>query len=149
MNLIKWDSFKDLEDISNNLNRWLGRSANQHATNISVLAEADWKPLVDISETDKAYLIKADIPGVSKEDVKVTVQDGTLIIRGERRQEKEEQDKTFHRVERSYGSFMRSFHLPDDSDASGVTAEFKDGILNVSVKKSATAKPKAIEVAVS
>lgn len=149
MNLAKWDPFKDLVEVSNNLNRWLGRSSGAHATDVSMLAEADWKPLVDITETDTAYLIKADIPGVKKEDVKVSVQDGMLAIRGERKHEKEEKDKTFHRIERSYGSFMRSFRLPDDADVSGISAEFKDGMLNVTVKKSSSVKSKAVEVVVS
>ena len=110
---------------------------------------ADWTPSADISETDTAYLIKAEIPGINKEDVKVTLQDGMLTIQGERRQEKEEKDKKFHRIERSYGSFVRSFRLPEDADESAVKAEFKDGMLNVTLTKSAKAKPKATEISVS
>lgn len=110
---------------------------------------ADWTPSVDISETDTAYLIKGEIPGVKKEDVKVTVQDGMLTIQGERKMEKEEKGKKFHRVERSYGSFVRSFRLPDDADENKVKAEFKDGMINVTLAKSAKAKTKAINVAVT
>jgi HSP20 family protein len=89
---------------------------------------ADWAPSVDISETDGAYQIKAEIPDVKKEDVKVTLEDGVLTIQGERKQEKEERGKKYHRVERSYGSFVRSFTLPDLVDEEKVKAEFKDGV---------------------
>jgi HSP20 family protein len=109
---------------------------------------ADWVPTVDVSETDGEYQIKAEIPDVKKEDVKVTVEDGVLTIQGERKQEKEEKGKKYHRVERSYGSFIRSFTLPDLVDEEKVKAEFKDGVLNLRLPKSEKAKPKAIEVTV-
>lgn len=148
MNLMKWDPFRELEDVSNRLNRVFGRPLARMEPN-EMLSMADWTPSADISETDTAYLIKAEIPGVKKEDVKVTIQDGMLTIQGERKMEKEEKDKKYHRIERSYGSFMRSFRLPDDADESGVKAEFKDGMLNVTLNKSEKAKPKSINVSVS
>ncbi len=86
---------------------------------------------------------------MKKEDVKVTIQDGILTLQGERKMEKEEKGKRFHRIERSYGSFMRSFRLPDDADESAVKAEFKDGMLNVTLPKSTKSKPKSINVTVS
>ena len=149
MNLIKWDPFRELEDVSNRLNRIFGQPLARTEPDNEMLAVADWAPSVDISETDSAYLIKGEIPGVKKEDVKVTVQDGMLTIQGERKQEKEEKGRKFHRVECSYGSFMRSFRVPDDADESKVKAEFKDGMLNVMLPKSAKAKPKAVNVPVS
>ena len=94
------------------------------------------------------YQIKAEIPDVKKEDVKVTLEEGVLTIQGERKQEKEEKGKRYHRVERSYGRFVRSFTLPDVVDEEKVKAEFKDGILNLALPKSEKAKPKAIEVKV-
>jgi len=149
MNLIKWDPFRELENVSDHLNRLFSRSTGRAGSSQEILGMADWTPSVDISETDTAYLIKGEIPGVKKEDVKVTVQDGMLTIQGERKMEKEEKGKKFHRVERSYGSFMRSFRLPDDTDENKVKAEFKDGMINVIVTKSAKAKSKAINVAVT
>jgi len=149
VNLVKWDPFRELEDVSNRLNHVFGRSLARSDTGQEMLAMADWTPSADISETNKAYLIKAEIPGINKEDVKVTLQDGMLTIQGERKMEKEEKDKKFHRIERSYGSFMRSFRVPDDADASAVKADFKDGILNVTLNKSAKAKTKAINVSVA
>ena len=149
MNLIKWDPFRELEDVSNRLNRIFGRSTARAESGQEMLAVADWSPSIDISETDAAYLIKAEIPGVKKEDVKVTIQDGMLTIQGERKMEKEEKGKKFHRVERSYGSFVRSFRIPDNADEDSVKAEFKDGMLNVTLAKSAKAKAKSVNVAVT
>ncbi len=149
MNLMKWNPAWELEDISKRLNRLFGRAHAHTESNKEMLAVADWTPSVDISETDTAYLIKGEIPGVKKEDVKVTLQDGTLTISGERKMEKEEKDKKYYCIERSYGNFMRSFCVPNDADGSAVKAEFKDGMLNITLSKSATAKSKAIEVPVS
>jgi len=149
MNLIKWDPFRELEDVSTRLNRIFGRTSVRNESDNEMLAVADWSPSVDISETDAAYLIKGEIPGVKKDDVKITIQDGMLTIQGERKQEKEEKNKKFHRIECSYGSFMRSFRVPDDADETKVKAEFKDGMINVTLPKSAKAKTKAINVSVS
>jgi len=151
MNLVKWDPFRELEEVSTRLNRIFGRPLTRAESGNQMLAMADWAPSVDISETDTAYLIKGEIPGVKKEDVKVTIEDGMLTIQGERKQEKEEKGKKFHRVECSYGSFMRSFQVPDDADENKVTAEFKDGMISVTLAKSAKAndKAKAINVTVT
>ncbi|MBI5889922.1 MAG: Hsp20/alpha crystallin family protein [Nitrosomonadales bacterium] len=149
MNLIKWDPFRELEDVSSRLNRIFGRIPGHTKPDSEMLAVADWMPSVDISETDTAYQVKGEIPGVKKEDVKVTIQDGMLTIQGERRQEKEEKGRKFHRVECSYGSFVRSFRVPDDADESAVKAEFKEGMLNITLPKSEKAKPKSINVSVS
>lgn len=113
------------------------------------LTVAEWAPLVDIAEDDKEYLIKAELPEVLKDDVKVTVENGTLTISGERKSEKEQNGRKFHRVERYYGRFERSFSIPDDADGGNVKAEFKDGILRVHLAKSEKARPKQIEVKVS
>ncbi len=122
----------------------LTRNGNREE-NITV---ADWAPLVDVTEDDKEYVIKAELPEIKKDDVKVTVVDGVLSISGERKFEKEEKDKKYHRVERSYGSFVRSFAFPDDADPARVNAEFKDGVLLVHLVKSEKSQPKTIEVKV-
>jgi HSP20 family protein len=124
------------------------RQALPQANGKETMVVADWVPAVDISETDGGYQIKAEIPDVKKEDVKVTLEDGVLTIQGERKQEKEENGKKYHRVERSYGSFVRIFTLPDLVDEGKVKAEFKDGVLNLQLPKSEKAKPKSIEVTV-
>jgi HSP20 family protein len=109
----------------------------------------EWAPAVDIIEDDKEYLIKVELPEVQKDQVKVTVEAGTLSITGERRAEKEEKNRKFHRVERVYGRFERSFSIPDDADEGKVNAEFRDGILRVRLAKSEKALPKQIEVKVN
>jgi len=114
-----------------------------------MLTVADWVPVVDIIETESEYLIKAELPEVKKEDVKITLQEGVLTIQGERKQEKEEKGKKFHRIERTYGTFSRSFTLPGYVDDAKVSAEFRDGVLNLHLPKSEKAKPRAIEVKVS
>ncbi len=149
MNLIKWNPFSELEDMSNRLNQIFGRTGSSAAAGHEMMKVADWTPSVDISETDKAYLIKAEIPDVKKEDVKVTVDNGMLTIQGERKMEKEEKGKKFHRIERSYGSFVRSFRMPDGVDEAKAKAEFKDGMINVTLPKSEKAKAKTVEIAVS
>ena len=110
---------------------------------------AEWAPVVDISEDDKEYVIKADLPDVKKDDVKISVQDNVVGISGERKYEKEEKGKKYHRIERAYGRFMRSFTLPEDADGSKIAAEYKDGVLQVRLPKSEKAKPKTIEVKIS
>jgi HSP20 family protein len=109
---------------------------------------AEWAPAVDVIEDDKEYLIKVELPEVHKDDVNVTVENGTLTITGERKAEKEEKNRKFHQVERFYGRFERSFSVPTDADETKVNAEFKDGVLRVHLAKSEKALPKQIEVKV-
>jgi HSP20 family protein len=149
LNLVKWTPSVELEDVANRLNRIFGRARTSDESAHDLLAMTDWTPSVDISETDTSYVLKAEIPGVNKEDVKVTIQDGLLGIQGERKQEKEEKGKKFHRIERYYGSFARSFRVPDDADENSVKAEFKNGMLNIRMDKHEKAKPKQINVSVS
>lgn len=149
MALVRWDPFRELEDMSERLNRMFARPAPRTGNGKEALTVADWIPTVDISETDGEYLIKAELPEVKKEDVKVTVEDGVLTLQGERRQDKEEKGKKFHRVERSYGSFVRSFTLPESVDDTAVKAEYKDGILALHLPKTERVKPKAVDVKVA
>jgi HSP20 family protein len=148
MTIVRWDPFRELEDMSERLNRVFSRPSVRN-TGKENLTVADWMPTVDISETEGEYLIKAELPEVRKEDVKVTVENGVLTLQGERRQEKDEKGKRFHRVERSYGSFVRSFSLPESVDDGAVKAEYKDGVLNLHLPKSEKVKPKAIDVKVA
>ena len=149
MALVKWDPFRELEEMSDRLNRIFVRPAAWQGYGKEIMTVADWTPTVDISETETEYLIKAELPEIKKEEVKVTVEDGVLTIRGERKREKEEKGKKFHRVERSYGRFARSFTLPDSVDEGKVKAEYTDGVLALHLPKSEEAKPKHIEVKVA
>ncbi len=145
MALLRRDPEQEMEDMLERYARALGQP---RAGSQEVIATGDWAPRVNIAETEKAFEIKAEIPEVNKEDVKVTVHNGVLTIQGERKQEKEEKGKKFHRVERLYGNFTRSFTLPDNVDETKISALFKDGILNLQIQKTEEAKPKSIEVKV-
>jgi|CXWL01.1.fsa_nt_gi HSP20 family protein len=146
--LMRWDPFRELEEMSDRLNRMATRPAAR-TNGKEALTVADWMPTVDISETAGEYVIQAELPEVKKDDVKVTLEEGVLTIQGQRRQEKDEKTTKYHRIERSYGTFVRSFSLPDQVNESGVKAEFKDGVLNLHIPKSEKAKPRAIEVKVA
>jgi len=148
--LTRWNQLRQLEAMQHGLGSLFSRSPAQWPEGQEEqIAVPEWAPLVDISEDDKEYLIKAELPEVKREDVKVTAEEGTLTITGERKFEKEEKGKKYHRVERSYGSFVRNFSLPDDASPSKVRAEFKDGVLTVHLGKTEKAKPQQIEVKVA
>ena len=151
MNALKrWNRLKDLETLQHGLESLLQRSAvHEPQGQEELLSVAEWSPMVDISEDDNEYLIKAELPEVKKEDVRVTAEAGTLTIMGERRFETEEKGRKYHRVERAYGNFGRSFSLPADASPRKVRAEFKDGVLSVHLVKDEKAKPQQIEVTVA
>ena len=113
------------------------------------ISVTEWSPLVDITEDDKEYLVKAEIPEMKKEDIKINIHDDVLTVSGDRKYEKEEKGKKFHRVERAYGSFMRSFALPENADGSKISAEYKDGMLKIHLPKSEQAKKKTVEVKIA
>jgi HSP20 family protein len=148
--LTRWDPFKELDELQNRLSTLFGRApVRKDGGREEAMTLAEWAPLVDIIEEEKEYRIKAELPEVNKSDVKVTVQDDVLTIAGERTFEKEDTGRKYHRVERAYGSFARSFTLPEDADAAKVSADFKDGVLIVHLPKSEKARPKSIEVKVA
>jgi HSP20 family protein len=145
--LTRWDPFREMEEMQSRLSNILSRRSqgrdNEGKESITV---PEWAPVVDITEDEKEYLISAELPEIKKEEIKLTVENGVLILAGERKREKEEKGKKYHRVERAYGSFVRTFALPDNADADKVNAEFKDGVLKVHIGKSEAARPKMIEV---
>ena len=145
--LMRWHPFKEMEEIQSRLGSWLGHTPGRR-DGMEAVTVAEWAPLVDITEDEKEYVFKADLPEVKKEDVKVTVENGVLAISGERRFEQEEAGKKYHRVERAYGSFLRTFALPEGTDTGKVLADFKDGVLQVHLPKAEVAQPKAIEIKV-
>ena len=143
MSLVRWNPWREIEDL---FDSHPGQLRRPRTENRELAATGDWAPRVDISETDNEFIITAEIPDVNKDDVNVTVENGVLAIRGERKQEKEEEGKKFHRIERYYGSFTRSFTLPDNVDQTKIKASFKDGMLNLKIEKTAEVKPKTIDV---
>src|SRR5439155_19894322 len=152
--LITWNRLRELDEAQNRFNQFLGgfpnrmsnRMGNDEAHSLTV---ADWSPEVDISEDDQGYLLKADLSEIKKDDVRVTVEDGILSVSGERKSEKEDHKKKFHRIELSFGTFRRSFTLPEDTDGTKVTAELRDGVLRVHLPTTPVAKSKATQVKVA
>ena len=141
--LMKWNPFAEFGTLHRELATLIdGRTSNSTAV-------AEWAPVVDIIEDDTAYLIKAELPEVRKEDVRVQLEDGVLTLSGERRIEKEEKARKYHRVERAYGVYSRSFALPEDINPEKIDASYKDGVLTVSVAKSERAQPKKIAIRVN
>jgi HSP20 family protein len=142
MRLVSWSPFQEFENVFNRYNGLIGRNWPRDEDR----AITDWRPIANISETDAEYLIKAELPEVKKEDVEITVHEGVITIKGERREETAVESEKQHRVESVYGSFARSFALPADVDESGISAESKDGVLRVHLPKTEVKKPKAIEI---
>ena len=150
--LIQWNPLKEMENLHRRLSSVFDLAPyrqNSIAANEENMTVAEWAPLVDIVEDDKEYLIKVELPEVQRENVKVTVESGTLTITGERKAEKEEKGRKFHRIERIFGRFARTFAVPDDADDTKVNADFKDGVLRVHLAKTEKLRPKQIEVKVS
>jgi HSP20 family protein len=147
-NLVRWDPFGEMDRLLRGLMPQSGGSWPRLALSEDGGTRFEWSPSADISETDKEYLVRAELPAVKKEDVKVTVDNGMLTIEGERKQEKEEKTEKFHRVESFHGSFSRSFSLPENVDAANIKCDSKDGVLTVHIPKKEAAKPKPIEITV-
>ena len=140
MQLTTWRPFNELDDF-------FGRNAKMFNMRFPALFDKEsgefdeWTPSADISETKKEYLIKAELPGVEKADVHVTINDGALTIEGEHKRHKEEDDETFHRIENFYGKFSRTFAMPDNVNESKIQAECKNGVLKVHLPKSKASAP--------
>ncbi len=148
MNTQLWNPFQEFENLLERYNRSSGGAMRSSGN--GDLSFADWAPSVDIEENEKQYLIKADLPGVDKENIDVKLENGMLSIRGEKRTESEtDKGGKHHRRERFYGTFARSFTLPDSVDADKVDAAYKDGVLTLSIPKTENTKPKSIDIKIS
>ena len=137
--------FRELFELQQGINQLFGESFGQSREDVPLRA---WTPAVDVYEDENSFLIKIELPEVRREDVKVSLNENTLSISGERRVENEDKRENYHRVERSYGQFYRSFTLPPNVDPATIDAQFKDGVLRVTLPKREEAKPKQIEVKV-
>ena len=145
MSITRWNPFAEIEQMLDRYNRDARLS---NASTQERIAHTDWAPAVDIKETPEAFEIHAELPGIDKENIKVSVDEGLLTIEGERKLENETDDKKHHRVERFYGKFSRSFRLPENVDEANINAAYKDGVLSLTLLKSEKPQPKAIEVQV-
>jgi len=147
MSIVRWEPFGEIDTMFNRLmpamfGRWPKWATASNGNGV------EWAPSADISETDKEYLIRAALPAVKKEDVKVTVDDGMITIDGERKQQTEDKNEKVHRVESFYGHFTRSFSLPDSIDESAIRCESKDGVLTVHIPKVVSPKQQAKQIKV-
>jgi HSP20 family protein len=147
MAVIRWDPFSDVDSLFNRLMP-AGLAAWPRLGLTSNGKKLDWAPSADISETDKEYVIRAELPAVKKEDMQVTVDEGMITIKGERKQQKEDKNEKFHRVESFYGSFERSFSLPENVNVDAIRCDNKDGILSVHIPKTETPKHKPRQITV-
>ena len=143
MNIIRWEPLREVDEIFRQYSPFFNRALRRTG------AEAgEWTPVADISETDKEYVIKAQLPEVKKEDVQVMLDNGVITISGERKHEKEHKDANEIRIESFYGTFSRSFSLPENIDAKGIRAETKDGVLRVRIPKTQATAPKTVSIEV-
>jgi HSP20 family protein len=142
MKLVRWDPLQELVAMNNRLLRSTGDPLMTRTED----AFGAWAPPVDIFEKQDHLVVRAEVPGVRKEDMDVRIENGVLTLHGERKEEKEVKEENAHLMERVYGSFTRSFSLPMTVDATKVTAHYKDGVLEVTVPKVESAKPKRIEI---
>jgi HSP20 family protein len=155
MSLIRWNPKRelttwpsDLWNIQREINRMFDNFFRDGMQDDGSFGLSYWTPAVDIAEHDNEFVVKVELPGVSKDDVKITLESNILTIRGEKKQEKETKEENYHRLERSYGSFQRSFTLPSTVRSEKIDAVYKDGVLTITLPKAEEAKPKQIEVKV-
>lgn len=149
MALIRWDPFREMTSLQERMNRLFSDVLARSPVGEEEITRGAWVPAVDIYEKNECLVIKAELPGIRKEDVTVEVEDNTLTLKGEKKFESDVKEESYHRVERSYGSFQRSFTLPATVDQAKVKAVFKDGILEITLPKVEEAKPKQIKVEVA
>ena len=150
MAIMRWvDPFKELSAIHERMNQLFDETFLPSRGSEAAPAAAMWSPAVDIYEAGDDIIVKAEVPGIDKDEVAVEVKDGILTLRGERKFEKEEKEENYHRIERSYGTFVRSFALPSSVDPEKVNAALKDGVLEVKLSKKEQAKPRKVKVTVN
>lgn len=145
MNIMRYDPWRNMDDLRQELDRVFHPLLHRD-DDASRVVGSEWMPAVDIKDEESRYVIRADIPGVKPEDIEVSLENGVLTIRGERKFEETEEKENFKRIERSHGVFYRRFSLPDNTDASAVQATGKDGVLEVIIPKTAEKHAKRIEV---
>ncbi|HEX2056030.1 MAG TPA: Hsp20/alpha crystallin family protein [Nitrospiraceae bacterium] len=143
------DSLRELENLSKQLSNMVERRNVSRGDSQEAMASADWAPVVDIVESDSEFLLLAELPGVNKNEVKVSLEKGILTLTGQRGQDNEAKGLRHHRVERAYGKFARSFAVPESVDEQKLSAEFRDGLLKIHLPKAEKAKPRSVEIRVA
>lgn len=150
MQLVRLDPYRDIRTMQNRFNHLFGEAiARQAGNGDKEPMRAGWRPTVDVHENDTAITLRAELPGLSQDEVELTIDKGQLTIQGEKRLEKEDTDGDYRRIESTFGSFRRSFPLPDTVDQDGVEARFGNGVLYIELPKVEEAKPKRIAVKIN
>lgn|SRR5262245_44841997 len=149
MALTRWDPFRDLVSLQERMNRLFEDSLSRSKTTDQEMAMGAWTPAVDIYETPEEVVLRADLPGVEQKDIDLRIENSTLTLRGERKFVREAKEEDYHRIERSYGTFSRSFQLPGSIDQNGIFARHREGVLEVHLPKREDTKPKQIKVDVN
>jgi len=144
--ITRWEPFREFSTLQDRLNRLFQQSVGESRE--EALTTSSFAPAVDVYEDDHQVTLKIEVPGIDKEDIDVRLENNTLTLHGERKLEKEEKEENYRRVERQYGSFTRSFTLPQTVDAEGVSAQYDKGVLKIKLNKKAEAKPKQIKISV-
>ncbi|MEJ2010391.1 MAG: Hsp20/alpha crystallin family protein [Acidobacteriota bacterium] len=148
MPIVRWEPFRELVTTQDRMNRLFNETLGRFFGEEGARTGA-WVPAVDVYETEQNVIVKAELPGIDPKDVEVTVHEGTLYLKGERKYEKEVKEEHYHHVERAYGTFARSFELPASIDEEKVKADFKDGVLTLTMPKREEAKAKKIKISVA
>ncbi len=146
--ITKWSLLPNISSLQNEMNRMLDQFFRGEAPEFSV-ESGTWLPPVDLSETADKVVVKAEVPGIDPKEINISIQDNTLLIKGEKKEEKEEKGKNYYRMERRYGNFSRSIALPASVDTNKISAECKNGVLEITLQKKEEVKPKQISVKVS
>jgi HSP20 family protein len=146
MNLVRWNPMRDMFSRRSGFNRLFDEMFFPVADNPETAELWNWNPAVDVIENDDSFVIKAELPGVDKKDISLDIKDGTLTLKGERSTEKEDKNDRYYCKERAYGSFRRDFRLPVHAEADKITADYKDGVLTVTIPRPEDRKPKQITV---
>jgi len=146
MPIVRWTPFRELSTVQDRMNKLFEDVIRSPYRPDEGFVVSAWTPAVDIYETDKEIVLKAELPEMPEKDIEIRVEDNNLIVSGERRKEKEVKEENYHRIERSYGSFYRSFTLPHAVDRENIKASYKDGVLKVILPKKEEAKPKQIKI---
>ncbi len=148
MRIKVWEPFRNFRPFYGDFDKFFDEAAIAHSP-AAAQAKGTWHPNVDVYETEGGYVLKAELPGVSKEDIKIDINDNVLTLKGEKKFEEKTEKDNYLRIERSYGSFTRTFALSDKVDSENIKAAYKDGVLEVTLPKKEEAKPKEIKVEIN
>jgi HSP20 family protein len=146
MTIVRWDPFRNMSTLQDRINRIFDETTSRSQDYDVEVSQCDWRPVVDIYDSEKAIVVNAELPGVSKESITLDVKENILTLKGERKSDAEVSKENYYRMERCFGTFERAFTLPSTVDPGKITANFKDGVLKIEIPKPEEKKPKQISI---